>query len=98
MSQAQIFEEVKKLIEGVREFPGDITVTSRLKENLGMEDAQVSKVIGLAGKIYFFVAENEEICAIKTVQDIINLIEERLPKEDPSDQIPNIPVPDSQIA
>ena len=80
MTSEQIFEDIQKLIELVKDekgFRDKVTKDSRFIEDLSMSIAETYRVARLSEKTFFFVMESTELTAIKTVQDLLNLIEKK---------------------
>jgi acyl carrier protein len=98
-TSSEIFEDIKKLIVKVTGYSGEITRDSKFQDDLGIDPVQLAKVVTLSEKIHFYVSEHNDFVKLKTVQNLVALAEEKQPKKTAeTNEIPNIPVPDSQIA
>jgi hypothetical protein len=82
MKRVEITETVYKLLAreaGIS--PGALNEKSNIEKDLSMGIVQLCKAIILIEKTCFVVIENKEIRALKTVEDIILMVEEKQPKE-----------------
>lgn len=73
-----MFEQVKKVvIEAVNVDESQIALESKLKEDLGIDSLAAVELVLELESTFDITVEDEELMALKTIQDIVTLVENK---------------------